>query len=170
MTSPLHKVPRGLLELLRGRTLGRTPDELGGIVTPTIETTAYYAADILLTSANTATTAAVPILSNYVTTAAFRVYAVGAVFVNGAAAGANMFLSWGIQVGGLAPTPNTNTELALGQIALGTTVAGQAYHGGSVIDSYYALPGSILWARVNGTAAGVDHQLNVVALIEFSSI
>jgi hypothetical protein len=49
---PLHKVPRGLLELLRARTLGRSPDELANAVIANVDATEMYGSDLCVVASD----------------------------------------------------------------------------------------------------------------------
>jgi hypothetical protein len=47
--SKIHRPPRGLQHLLGSQSFGKNPDELSQIVTPGLDLTGYYAAELLKT-------------------------------------------------------------------------------------------------------------------------
>lgn len=166
MPFPLHKAPRGLLELFRLRTLGAQPPLFGEQVTPVCEVSELYAADLKAISGSAVTTgsiAGVGISDDLVLTAQVRAHGISARFVVGAAAATNVSLG---------------VELEIGGEAVGTSVFLAACNAASVHRVWMPFPRPIVLlanvfagqvivrARVSGTAAGADHTIRPVVLMD----
>lgn len=163
---PLHKAPRGLLELLRLRTGGEQPNEFDPRLIGVVEAGGFYGADILNVTNGVATTGAVPNLAKILTPAAnqvgsaFRLRAIaGRLTVGAAAFTAGGYWEVGITLG---PTA-TNVTLGNGQfgVAVATAQIGFGVDCDLVLEGRWSL-----YSVVNGTAAGADHQLTCVGLVE----
>lgn len=84
---PLHKVPRGLLEVIRARSLGFNPDGLEQAVRATLNATPMYGSDLQVVA--TSSTAAGAVSQTLTGTAQFpgRLLAMSGELVFGASAG-----------------------------------------------------------------------------------
>lgn len=166
---PLHKSPRGLLELFRLRTLGRQPDQFGDTVVPVVEAGEFYAADLKLISTATATTGAIggAGMSNTLTlTGPIRLHAAGAVVICGAAAMTNVTITVELLRQNAA---GTVLGCPLGCYFFPAINAGARIGVGvPIARSWVLLPGASMAVivRISGTAAGADHSIQPSTLID----
>jgi len=157
---PLHKVPLGLLELLRARTLGRAPDIFSNTVTPIVDATDFYAGDLLRSSTSAPTVGALANLTeDFLLTGPISLRALSGTVVVGAAGGTNLCISIGVSL--------QLTFVTLAQFNWPVVAAAQICRVGIPIPGRYVIPpGASLFAQASGTVAGVDHSLSVAGLIE----
>lgn len=161
-TMPLQKAPKGLLELFRLRDGGRQPTMFGDVVEPSADVKDFYAADLLTTTTGAPTVGALTNLTEtLVLGVAARVRGLGGQLTVGAAAvTAGGFL----EVGWFIPTQG-QPSMSMGSMSFGVALPAQNIGYGVPLD--IVLPaGSVIYSRAGGTAAGVDHSLLVMALIE----
>lgn len=158
MPSPLHKVPLGLLELLRLKTLGRAPDQFSDTVLPTVEALESYAAPELETTSGTAQVGGMVSHSSTITVGTFRwIWGVAGVLTMGAAPGT--FVQW--EVG--FQTPGNAQPFVFGQGELRPIAAAAVIRFGAALPRPMVLrAGTAIFARVNGDGGGVDHTIQVV--------
>lgn len=167
---PLHKSPRGLLELFRLRTLGRQPDRFGDTVVPVVEVGEFYAADLKLVSTPALTTGAIGgagMSSTLTLTGPIRVHAAGAVVVCGAAAMTNVTVT--VEVLRQSPAGPPTLGCPLVSYFFPAINAGARVGVGVPIGrSWVLLPGAAMGiiARISGTAAGADHTVQASTLID----
>lgn len=162
MPFPLHKAPRGLLELFRLRTLGAQPAGFAETVQPVVEVGGFYAPDILITSNGTAAVGALANLTaNLTLSADLLLYALSAELLIGAAAATNVsgFAAVRIQTAGV----QVNCQLA-SRFFPAIPAGGRVGFGVPLGYPLMLRAGTVLRATVVGTAAGADHTLNVQGL------
>jgi hypothetical protein len=163
VTFKLSKSPRGLVELLRLKTFGDAPGELLNAIQASIDARPFYSADILFANSATNSVGAlagvgIASVSNQAIDS-LGVLTVGGTFTCGAAAGTNIVLSWGFFI--------RNTTLPVGSMFIGACLAGQQISFGTTCNPGFVLPGgSRLYAQATGNAAGADHTVQSICLIE----
>lgn len=164
--SPLVKAPKGLLETFRLRYLGVNPGAFGDTVQPTVDVSDFYASDLLLNSSSAPTVGALGagLSEALLLTAPVRLRALSVGLTIGAAAATNVWLNIGIQFPASLGFPAVNC--ALGGVFLAAANATALYEHGVVCPGWVLPAGVTLYSRAVGTAAGVDHSLAVVALID----
>lgn len=163
MTSPLHKVPIGLLELFRLRTLGRAPDKFGDTVFPVVDGLETYAAAELQTALgqpNVGAINGVGGLQQSTNVGTFQwIWGLGGVLTIGAAPGT--FFTW--HVGVLVPSTNSACILGTGElrpIGAGTTIR----FGIALPRALVLRAGSAWFVEIHGDAAGADHSVTPASL------
>lgn len=167
MPFPLHKSPAGLLELLRLRTLGASPNTLSEEVRPSFDSTEFYAADLKLLNDETATVGALAALDNVLLlTGPTRVHAIGGRLAIGAAAATNLVVSVGLR------QTISGVRVGVGAWQFPAIAAGGIVNFGTHVPPW-VLPAASgvggawsAFAFVAGTAAGVDHSLSVRVLFD----
>lgn len=162
MPFPLHKVGTGLLQLFRLQVLGANPPEFGHQVLPVTDVTEFYAASNKLQSTGLPTTGALTgagLVENLALTGNIRLHYVSALLVVGAAAATNVTLS--VRILDTAGTGGGDSKFF-------AAINAAAQAGCALIPPRpIVLPaGFTLRAIASGTAAGVDHSLFVIALID----
>lgn len=162
MPFPLHKAPRGLLELFRLRTLGEQPRLFSEIVQPVVDVTEFYGQDLKLPLSAAPTIGALPVTEDLVFTGPVRLHAIAAVLVVGAAAATNVTLECGIAF----DVAGSRLRAPLQSIFLPSLAAGQRATVSTPTPAWVFQPGVIAYAFVAGTAAGADHQLDVRGIID----
>jgi hypothetical protein len=165
MPFPLHKATVGLLELMRLRTLGANPNLFSDQVQPVLETHEHYASDILRGLGAGSVAGAMANLTNDLTIdRRMAIKAVNATITIGAAAATNVTLEVGIIVANQA---GVLEYVNLYRQFYSALAAGAGVSCGGPVPNWVLSPRtSGIRSRVNGTAAGVDHSLDVSALIE----
>lgn len=159
MPYQLSKPPVGLLELMRLKVGGKQPTLFSETVVPVLEVSDFYAADILLNTSGAPTVGALANLLETLTfTTALRVHAVCATLVIGAAPATNIHVSWGYSLSG--------AEIGIGSQFIAQANAGAVLFCGSPFPGLVLPASAILIARASGTAAGVDHSLDVTATVD----
>lgn len=163
MPFPLHKSPRGLLELLRLRTLGQQPHLFGETVTPVTDVTEFYAADLKGAIAGTAVAGSLVTarVADLVLTSPVRLHAISGDITAGAAALTNAFMSLGLVFNGV-----NGIGASLGGIFFPTILAGVPARWGVAFDPIVLDPSVRLRITAWGTGAGVDHTIQVAGLID----
>lgn len=159
---PLHKSPRGLLELFRLRTQGSNPPRFGGEVVPVVEVGGFYSADLIFASNAAATVGSLANLTTTLTlTADLRCHAVCGELVIGAAAatGVSGHVSLRIVTAG-----NTISAPLGSQVWAAIPAGGRVGFSAALPYPLMLRAGVALRAVVVGTAAGVDHSLTVSGL------
>lgn len=153
MPFPLHKAPKGLLELFRLRTHGSNPPTFGEIVAPSVDVTEYYGADLISTvSENSAAGAATGQLNGAAAVFARRYLGLSGTWVGGAAAGTWLEVSVGI--GGVPGGGN----VLFGAKTVSVPVAAAVYRVAAVFPVPLVLPpGAFPFVLTESNAAGVDH-------------
>lgn len=160
MAFALHKVARGFLELLNARNLGRSPDTASDQVVPVLEIGEFYASTLIVGNSGSPTVGALADLSEFVqATATMRVKAIGGTLVIGAAAATNVTIHWGI-------ITTNGQQCPVGSIHVAQCLAGGIIGFGCPIPNWVVPPGTFFFARASGTAAGADHSLTSVSIIE----
>lgn len=171
MPFPLHKAPRGLLELFRLRTTGSQPNLFAETVSPVVDVTEHYIADQLRTAAAT------PIVGNlnagqYLTAgplgplggggAVLALYGFTGSVTLGAAPGTWLAISLMLEI----PVAGPPATLAFMRWDDTQLVAASFYETCIVLPRPLILPGgSTYGAYAEGDAAGADHTLNLNAVI-----
>ena len=151
---PLHKASRGLLELLRARTLGRNPDELSSVVTPTIDSTGYYGCDLQVSALQVSAAGAMTRTLDGVATNAGRLFSVSATIVVGAAAGTQIRLEY------LYRPSAAFSFIPLASTVITAPVAAAVYRCAALLPSpIIFLPGAEFRAGTAGDAGGADHVI-----------
>lgn len=158
----LQKPPRGLLELMRLRQGGKQPTQFSDTVVPVLEVGAFYGSDLLLATSGAPTIGALNNLTeDLVFSATLRVHAISGRLIVGAAA---VTAGGYIQVGLIS---DSQLRISLGGVAFGVAAAGSFVEFGCPVPGGPVLPsGWGVYARVTGTAAGADHDLDVTTLVE----
>lgn len=158
----IQKVPRGLLELFKLRQTGEYPDDMGKMLVPMVDVSAFYSSDTLIPASSAATVGglAPQLQETLVTTATVGLLALGGQLVIGAAAATNITVSWGI----LLPGAPSMTILGSMFIAQAAAAASPAF--GSTLPRMVLPVGTTLLVNASGTAAGVDHNLFISGLLE----
>ena len=163
MPYPLQKSPRGLLELMRLRTLGEQPRLFSEQVMPVIESNPFYGADLLQVLSPTANVGAILNLASTQTMLnASGLRGLGAFLTIGAAPATNVTLMWSVVIG----DPTGATEASLGSQFIAQAPATAALFCGLPLPLLVLPPGTLCRCRVVGTAAGADHALRVTVLFE----
>lgn len=154
MPFPLHKTPRGLLELFRLRTLGANPPLFGELVEPGIDVAEFYGADLQTVATQDSGPVALP--TGLEGTALFpgRLLQMSAFVTMGAAAGTQVRLT-------LEYSPNPAlTSVQIGFAVIDAPQAGATYTVvARLTRPIVFLPGAQFFAFVSGDAAGADHVL-----------
>lgn len=160
---PLHKSPRGLLELFRLRTLGAQPSTFGQGVIGVSEVTEMYSADLKFALAGTAVVGSIAgaLVADLVLTAPVRLHGISGDITAGAAAITNAFMSLGVVFNGV-----NGPGASLGGIFLPTIPAGLPARWGVAFHPIVLDPSVRLRITAWGTAAGVDHSVQVSGLID----
>jgi len=163
MPFPLHKSPRGLLELFRLRTLGANPPQFGDQIVPMVEVSEFYAFDLKTCSGSSPTTGAITGagLSDTLTLSGpVRVHWAGANFIVGAAGATNVYLSIEYAdnggVIGLA-SQFFATLNALSNVRVSARLGGLVFPAGN---------NQRFRATISGTGAGVDHSIAPMLLMD----
>lgn len=127
------------------------PADLADIISPCVDVTPIYEAELLTTTTSSGAASALPI-TRAVTVGQQKVIAIGGAYTQGAAAGTNINISISIQVGAF--------RCPIASQFYPNVAAAQLIDFGVIIPKGWAVaPGTILEARVTGTAAGADHNL-----------
>jgi len=159
MPYPLHKSPVGLLELFRLRTLGANPVQFAEGVTPVVEASQFYSADLKQVVFAAATVGAgAPIVSALTLVTPARLHSMGLILTAGAAGLTNVSLSLRVVLNGAATQIGGSFQAALpatNQATIGVIIPGWVFRAQAVLQA-------VAW----GTGAGVDHSLQVSALID----
>lgn len=171
MPFPLHKSPRGLIELFRLRALGAQPNQFGEQVQPVVDVTEFYAQDLMFSANQTGAAGAFPrgVVGTVGTGAApgaagpILLYALEAVLTNGAAAGTWLNIRLAVELPGsagpVAGLANVNH----------IPIAGAVFGAAIVLPRPLVIPsGGIIRADAASNGAGADHVLamtNIIALL-----
>lgn len=162
LVMPLQKTPKGVLETFRLRDGGRNPTKFGDVVQPSTDVGDHYAADLLTGTAGAPQVGALTNLFEQLTlTIHARIRAIGARLTVGAApvtAGGILSVGWQMPLTGTPAFP-------VQQATYGVALAGQIVDCGTPLDIVVPA-GTIFYALAGGTAAGADHSLQLVLLIE----
>lgn len=160
----LQKIPRGLLELFRLRHTGELPDDFSKSVVPMVDTSAFYASDLLIPAASAPTVGAinlaVSLLETFTITSNLGCRSLGGQFTCGAAAATNVTFSWGAILPGFA------VEAVMGDEVVANIAAGASVQFGNIFSRIVFPAGTTLYTRASGTAAGADHSLAIAGLLE----
>lgn len=159
MPFPLYKSPRGLLEALKLRTVGKNPDRFSEMVQPTVDVLDMYTADVLFTAAVATGAAAYPFNSTLDVAFTRRFLGVSASITMGAAPGTRLTIRIGVAV------PSSSSPAVI--VAYGAQTAPFLVAGGNF--SVFALfprplvltAGCQIVTVAESDAAGADHQLSV---------
>lgn len=158
MPFPLHKSPRGLLELLRLRTLGAQPSLFSEGVQPVVVVNDHYAADLLVNSNHDLAAAAFPLVQTVTTAGVTRLMTFSVDVTLGAAVGTYLALSIGLQL----PSSSNPVSWYGYQLFTAGLIAGEAYRLVANMPSPLILPsGAFLIAGASSNAAGADHVLSL---------
>jgi len=160
---PLHKVPRGLLDLIRGRTLGLNPSELSSVVLAAIDATSMYGSDLQVVASDALAAGAINRTITGSSTFPGRLLAIGGQIVMGAAAGTFLRLRISYSPGpsflAVPLIEQTYTAPAL--------VAGSVFTTGIQLPSPLVFPsGAQFTFSTIGDAAGADHVPTMRSLFE----
>lgn len=157
----LQKWPKGLLEVFRIRDGGRAPSGFGEAVQPVVDVSMHYASDILIMTTGAPTVGALNISENTVFSATLRVHAICGQLTIGAAAATNVSVAWGFtDIGSV-------NSVCVGSQFFAQIPAGIGVHFGCMVPPGLVVPpGWGFYARAGGTAAGVDHSLSAIAIVE----
>lgn len=159
--APLLKVPRGLLDLLRIRTLGRNPDAVDFSIKPTIDATEHYGSDLVVVDSTSIGAGAITRTCAGTSTFPGRLIAMGGFVVVGAAAGTQirMMLSVGTQA--------NITGVPVGEVYITAPVIGATYTVSAVLSKPIVFgPGWQFILTVQGDAGGADHTILLRSLFE----
>lgn len=162
MTSPLHKAPQGLLELLRLKTLGRQPTIFADTLAPTVESERFYSLDVQNNGSFVPATSpgGFPLgATDTLLTGPVLVRALSAQIVMGAAGGTYVHWALGcvLAAAGGGPVLSFLSSGALGAVAAGVT-----FRVGGMLPEPLLLPaGAQLVASIISDAAGADHQISL---------
>lgn len=147
----LHKVPAGLLDLLRLRTLGRAPDQFSDSVLATVESSNFYGADVMVVASDSGGAGAV---SRSVTGTAARpgrLFAMSGQITIGAAAGTALRLLLSF-----SPGPQFSSVIVAQEVW--TPVAAGVFCVSIVFPSPIVfLAGASFTFTTAGDAGGADH-------------
>jgi hypothetical protein len=158
MPFPLHKSPRGLLELFRLRTLGAQPSSFAELVAPVVNVDEFYSSDLLRSDLSNVVGALAPLTVAVVITEPIKLYGLTASFIMGAAGGTQLAVQISINLPATASPAwvvagNRWQEAALAPAAL--------YPVAVLFPRPLVLPaGARFLAQAFGNAAGADHQIN----------
>lgn len=158
---PLHKASRGLLELLRARTLGRNPDVLSSTVMPSIESTGFYGADLQVVATQVSAAGAMTRTLDGVAANMGRLFSASATIVVGAAAGTQIRLEF------LYRPSAAFSFIPLASTVITAPVAAAVYRCAVLLpEPLIFLPGAEFRAGSAGDAAGADHVLQRAEFFE----
>lgn len=163
MPFPLHKAPRGLLEIFRLRTLGAQPNLFAELVQPVTDVTDFYGVDTLVevNENSVAPGTIIDGLTSVPAEFARRLIAVSGAVVIGANAGTFVDLSLGINLPGFVFAPVRIAEKFVNPTAVG---------GGYTVTATFPplmLPaGHTLTVACSGDATGNDHVFNIRYLFQ----
>ena len=156
---PLQKAPRGILELLRLRTLGDNQNKFSDTLDASVDATNFYGADLQVVSTDSLVGAITRTVTS-VATVPGRILGLSGICTIGAAAGTR--LSMRISY---APNPSAN-PVVLG-FDTRTPVIGADF---AVVAAFSTpivfLPGARWDFTTQGDAAGADHQQILRCLFE----
>lgn len=159
---PLHKAPRGLLELFRLRTLGQQPAQFAEHVSPVVDTTDFYGVDLVVTNAQQTSGAAfTQALEFTLTDGPRRFLGLGAQVEIGATGGTYLTMRLGVRdrVGGAFAPMFYST---VGTVDPGVTYGvGGFLSGGLVLNA-----GSVITAVFESDAPNADHDFSVRTLFQ----
>lgn len=165
MPYPLQKPPRGLLEVLRLKQAGKQPEWFSEQLVPVIDGREFYASDILAAFGGAAQVGALANLTRELTlTSSFGVKAISGNLTIGAAAATNVYLEIGVLFGAIGGS--LAEYIVLQQVFIAQAAIGAILGIGCVLPNWVLPAGTIVRCRANGTAAGVDHSLDVSTLVE----
>lgn len=154
---PLHKVPQGLLGLLRARTLGRNPDELASVVSTIVNATPHYGSDLQVTAQTVSGAGAISQTLTGTATFPGRLIAMGGFVTVGAAAGTR--LTWAFVYSPSPQFANQPVCLGSGSYAAPILAAGvQLQFGITLPEPIVFGPGSTFTLFTVGDAGGADHN------------
>lgn len=161
MPFPLNKAPRGILEILRLRTLGKNPQFFSEVAQAFIDTTEYYGADLLVSSSKALGAGAMTRTTQETYTVPGRLFAVSGVLIVGAAAGTQIRLSLSMT------PPGSSADVGIGELIVTAPVIGASYQVSSRLPKpMVCLPGTVFNFSTAGDAAGADHQPFLRTLFE----
>lgn len=157
MPFPLHKSPAGLLELLRLRTLGRQPGLFSEQVSSVVESTEFYAADLVINGSEDGAAGAINQTFLGAAAPTYRRYlGLSGQLIMGAAAGTVISVGIGFR------SPAAAANVAWGTLNLNTPVAAMVYRVHAQFPIPLVLPpGSQPMIQTSGNAAGADHVLQL---------
>lgn len=158
----LQKIPRGLLELFKLRQTGEYPDDMSRTLLPVVDVSAFYSSDTLIAAGSAPTVGALApeLIEDLLTTGGMLgILGLGGSLTIGAAAATNVQLSWGIILPG-------STRIVLGCAFVAQAAAAAVVRFGSTFPRVVVPAGTTLFVQASGTAAGVDHTLNITGLLE----
>lgn len=163
--SPLQKAPRGLLELLRLRTLGDQPYEFGSALEPGIDCTPFYASDLQKTLSFGPSVGSLVVVGGLEFTAIpvnpILVYGIGGQLTLGAAPGT--YVEWSV---GLRLPQATAQPCILATGRKTALIAAQVIPFGSSLSVPIICPaGGAIYVQCKGDGAGADHSLLITDLI-----
>lgn len=157
----LQKAPRGLLDLFRLRTFGLQPDRFSNVIQPSVDVLAQYGSDLLQTTTSPPTVGALLNLTEAITFAErAHLLGISGLLTLGAAAGTNVYVEVGIQL-----PNNASPQHVLGSIMFPAVAATQIVSVTGIVpgNGFVIGPQAQIYARAGGTAAGVDHSLQLTA-------
>lgn len=170
MALPLHVVPKALLEIFRLRQFGRAPDEFGSMVVPVVEVGDSYACAALLTSNGSTSTGAMGgaggLTASLTLSTDLRIRSFSARLRIGAAAATNVSIQVGVLLPGTSTVEHSLANDFFAQLNIGALIGTSCGLGQPIT----LRTGSVIFARVCGTAAGADHELYASAVIEAWSL
>lgn len=147
-----------LLTMFGGESPAALEDNLRGVV----DLTDFYGGPKLLTSGTANSTGAFPRATQLVLTAPLAIRGVGASIIIGAAPATNLSLCVGVKF------PSGGPEVCLAsQFFAQVPAAGIVQVGAPIPGRFVVEPGAAVYARVEATAAGADHALSAISVIEF---
>jgi hypothetical protein len=160
---PLHKVPAGLLSLLRARTLGTNPTELSGAVVAIINSTPHYGSDLQVVDSFSPGAGAINASLVRSQTFPGRMIAMSGRVTLGAAVGT--FLRLRVQY---SPGPSwAGVTLHTESYSAPLLAAGSTYEIGLALPEPIVFSaGALMTFEVIGDAAGADHVPTVRTLFE----
>lgn len=166
MPFPLHKSPSGLLELFRLRTLGANPPLFGEQVSPVVDVTEHYGADVMTSQFdqlnNVTLNGAGGTSVTRTQTALTRLYAMSAQVQMGAAGGTILLLSIGIRA------PNASAPVViLADRVVGACPPGRTFRVSIPLPRPLILPnGTVIVSFFESDAIGADHTISQRFLLQ----
>jgi hypothetical protein len=155
---PLHKSPKGLLELFRLRTLGAQPSQFGEAIAPVVDVDEFYSSDLLRTELSNVTGALAPLQIAITLTEPTKLYGLTAAFIMGAAGGTVLTVAISMNLPALA----SPAWLLAGEQFQAAALAPASLYPVAVLfpRPLIAPAGTQIIAQAFGNAAGADHQIN----------
>lgn len=162
MPFPLHKSPKGLLELFRLRTLGAQPNSFVEGVAGVVDITEFYSNDLQGIGQSSFAAENFPMSVVFTEERVTRYLAINGGVTMGAAGG-----TWLKMTLCYRPTPASTANVAVASSLVANPVATQLYRFQLVFANPWVLPAGAQWLLfAESDAAGADHTPMIRTLVQ----